>query len=75
MVIELTPEQVARVLAATHGSSESLDVIVAQTVAFIASHADLDGSRLKRSIEQADRGEFIEEEEMDARVEAMLRRP
>jgi predicted transcriptional regulator len=28
---------------------------------------------VQRGIEQADRGEFIEEEEMDARLEQMLR--
>ncbi len=31
-------------------------------------------AEVRKGVEQADRGEFIEETEMDARVERMLRR-
>jgi predicted transcriptional regulator len=72
MEAHFTPEQeaqLARIAAKTGTDSERLvkDVLVRyldKETRFLAA--------VEKGIEQADRGEFIEEEEMDARLERML---
>jgi predicted transcriptional regulator len=73
MEVHFTPEQEAQLahIAAKEGTSpEQLvkDVLVRyldEEARFLAA--------VEKGIAQADRGEFIEEDEMDARLEQMLR--
>jgi predicted transcriptional regulator len=71
MEIRMTPEQEAQLAA-------HLQIDPHQLVMHAALRLIDDGNRFRaavgKGVEQADRGEFIEEAEMDARVERMLRR-
>ena len=73
MNIAFTPEQEARlaeIAAAQH--MEVADVIVDSVQARFDSERYWDG-KLRRSLEQMNRGELIEEEEMDRRLAEMLK--
>lgn len=72
MVIDLSPEQEAQIREVAAQDSRSLSDILTSTAVWLLK---LEGSRdesLRRSLEQADRGEFIEEEEMESRLAKML---
>jgi predicted transcriptional regulator len=72
MEVEFTPEQLASLsqIASYHGTD------AAQLVKDVTLRAVEEDRRfleaVERGIEQAERGEFIEEQEMDARVARML---
>jgi len=72
MEVHFTPEEAAQLsrIAAQEG------VATEQLVKDAALHLLEDDASFRtavqRGLEQADRGEFIEEEEMDARIKAML---
>ena len=73
MEIVLTPEQEARLIQMAEFEGKTPSQFVSDTV---ANHLEADRyfrERVRRGIEQADAGEFIEEEEMDARFEKMIR--
>jgi predicted transcriptional regulator len=74
MDIQFTPEQVAKLaqIGSTHAKQpeEVVHEIIARALADDARFREA----VHRGIQQADRGEFIEEEDMDARVERMFSR-
>ena len=55
-------------LAAKTGTDE----LVQEAVAKLLAHSEWFKAQVQVGIDQIERGEFIEEEEMDARVERML---
>jgi len=73
MEVRFTPEEEARL--ARMATQEGVDP--AELVKDAALRLLEDDTRfragIRKGIEQADRGEFIEEEEMDARVKRMFR--
>jgi predicted transcriptional regulator len=72
MEVHFTPEQeaeVARVAAIVHQSEEDF---VKNAALRLLDDAEFLAA-VQKGIDEADRGEFIEEEEMDARIEKMLR--
>lgn len=72
MVLDLTPEQEAQIREAAAQDSRSLSDILTSTAVWLLK---LEGSRdesLRLSLQQADRGEFIEEEEMQSRFGKMM---
>ena len=72
MVIDLTPEQEAQIREVAAQDNRSLSDILTSTAVWLLK---LEGSRdesLRRSLEQADRGEFVEEEELEDRFAKLM---
>jgi predicted transcriptional regulator len=74
MEVHLPPDQEIqlRELAATTG--RGTDDLVQEAVARLLAHNEWFKQQVQVGLDQIARGEFIEEEEMDARVERMLQR-
>ena len=73
MEITLTPEQEARLVQVAEGVGKTPTEFVLGAIALHLESDQYARERIRRGIEQADSGEFIEEEEMDIRLERMLR--
>lgn len=73
MEVNFTPEQEAKLakIARTMGTAPEA-LVKNATLRLIEDDAQFRAA-IKEGIAQADRGEFVEEEEMDARFEEMLR--
>jgi predicted transcriptional regulator len=73
MEVNFTPEVEARLRQVAVANGNDPEQLVKDAVArMLEDHARFIAG-VQRGVEQADRGEFIEEEEMDARLEQMLR--
>jgi predicted transcriptional regulator len=73
MEVRFTPQQEAR-LAQIAVASGTIPERLVEDAALRLLHEDTRfREAVREGIAQADRGEFIEEEEMDARLEQMLR--
>jgi predicted transcriptional regulator len=73
MEVHFTPEQEARLAQIAMRSGTNTERIVADVV---VSYLDQEArflAAVEKGLAAAEHGEFIEEEEMDARVEAMLK--
>ena len=73
MEIQFTPEQEARLSSLAAKEGTNLARLVKQAALYLILRDDVFRATVREGIAQADRGEFIEEEEMDARLEQMLR--
>ena len=71
--IKLTPEQEAKVKQMAQETGRSLGDVVTETAVWLSRFDINHDASLQRSLDQANRGEFIEEEEMDARFARMMR--
>jgi predicted transcriptional regulator len=73
MEVHFTPEQEAQLAQiATKAGTDSERLVKDAALRLLAEDARFRAA-VREGIEQADRGLFIEEEEMDARFEEMLR--
>jgi predicted transcriptional regulator len=73
MEVHFTAEQEAQLSQiATHASTDAERLVKDTALRLLAEEARFRAA-VREGIAQADRGEFIEEEEMDARQEQMLR--
>jgi predicted transcriptional regulator len=72
MVIDLTPEQEARLLRQAQHSGRALSDLMCETASWLLQFEENDEAELQRGLDQADRGEFIEHEEMEARFGRMM---
>jgi predicted transcriptional regulator len=73
MEVQFTPEQEAQLTElAVKGGTDTAQLVKQAALRLIDEDASFRAA-VREGIAQADRGEFIEEEEMDARVEEMLR--
>ena len=73
MNIHFTPEQEAQLAQiATQAGTDAERLVKDAAVRLLEENARFRAA-VREGITQADRGEFIEEEEMDARLEQMLR--
>jgi predicted transcriptional regulator len=73
MEVTFTPEQEAELARiATHVGTNAEQLVKEAALRLVEEDARFRAG-VRKGIEQADRGEFIEEEEMDARVERMFR--
>jgi RHH-type rel operon transcriptional repressor/antitoxin RelB len=73
MEIALTPEQEAQLIQMAEFEGKTPSELLVDTV---AHHLEADRyfrERVQRGLAQADAGEFVEEEEMDARVQKMIK--
>ena len=73
MEIHFTPEQEAHLAQiATQAGTDAERLVKEAAVRLLEENVRFRAA-VRQGIAQADRGEFIEEEEMDARLEKMLR--
>ncbi len=75
MTLNFQPEQEARLRKAAGIQGRRVEDVVLEATLFMLQHDDAwHEASLSRSIAQADRGEFIEEDEMAARVARLIQR-
>jgi predicted transcriptional regulator len=72
MEISLLPEQEAQLNEIAARTGRGTDDLIQEAVAKFLSFQEWLKQQAQVGIEQIERGEFIEEEEMEARVERML---
>ena len=73
MEVQFTPEQQAQLTQiATKSGTDPAQLVRDATLRWLEEEARF-REAVREGIAQADRGEFIDEEEMDARFEQMLR--
>jgi predicted transcriptional regulator len=72
MEVHFTPEQEAELAKIAGISGVDPEAFVRNAALRLLDEAEFLAA-VQKGIDEADRGEFIEEEEMDARVEKMLR--
>jgi predicted transcriptional regulator len=73
MEVQLTPEQQAQLAQLAAKSGTDPERLAANVVARYLNEEARFLAAVEKGIGAADRGEFIEEEEMDARLEAMFK--
>jgi predicted transcriptional regulator len=73
MEVHLPEQQEAQLNALAAQTGRGTDELVQEAVAQLLTHNEWFGAQVQIGIDQIARGEFLEEEEMDARVERMLR--
>jgi len=73
MEVHLPPTQEAQLAELAVKTGRGTDDLVQEAVARLLSHNEWFKQQVQIGVDQIARGEFIEEEEMDARVELMLR--
>jgi predicted transcriptional regulator len=74
MEVHLPQSQEAKLNDLAAQTGRGTDDLVQEAVAQMLAHNDWFKAQVQIGIDQIARGEFIEEEEMDTRVERMLRR-
>jgi hypothetical protein len=72
MEVRFTPEQEAQIVKAAKASGTDAEKLVMDAALYFVDDANFRAAVLEAKA-YADRGEFIEEDEMDARFKAMLR--
>jgi predicted transcriptional regulator len=75
MQVNFTPEQEARLFQIAAHIGKRAEQLVKDAALRILENDARFRAGVQRGIDAADRGEFIEEEEMEARIEQMLQRP
>jgi predicted transcriptional regulator len=73
MEVHFTPEQEARLAQIASSTGTDAERLVKDAALRLLKDDAHFRAAVREGIAQADRGEFIEEEEMDARLEQMLR--
>ncbi len=73
MEVHFTPEQEATLARIAASAGTDPEELVKDAALRLLEEDTLFHAAVREGIAQADRGEFIEEEEMDARFEQMLR--
>ena len=74
MEVHLTPEQEKQLAEIAQHQGVSAEVLVAEITLGLLEEDDQEREIIRRRIQSADQGIFIEEQEMDIRVQAMLQR-
>lgn len=72
MELHFTPEQEAQLSQIANVTGKNAEQLLTDAALRLFREDDAFRQAVRVGIEQADRGEFIEEEEMDARVERMF---
>jgi predicted transcriptional regulator len=72
MEVQFTPEQEARLSKIAAQEGQAPEALVKDAALRLLEDDARFRAGVRKGIEQADRGEFVEEEEMDARVKRML---
>jgi predicted transcriptional regulator len=72
MEVHITPDQEAQLSDLAAKTGQGTDDLVREAVERLLVYNQWFKKQVRVGVDQLDRGEFIEEEEMDARVERML---
>jgi hypothetical protein len=72
MELHLTPEQEAHLAEIASHQGTTADALVTDIALGLIEENEHDREIIRQRIAEPDRGEFVEEEEMDARVAKML---
>jgi predicted transcriptional regulator len=72
MEVHLPDQQEAQLNDLAAETGRGIDELVQEAVAKLLGHNEWFKQQVQIGIDQIERGEFIEEEEMDARVERLL---
>lgn len=72
MELHLSPEQEARLAEIAQHQGVTVDTLVTDIALGLLEENEHEREIIRERLRQADQGIFIEEEEMDARVQAML---
>ena len=72
MEVHLSPNQETRLNELAAKTGRGTDDLVQEAVAKLLAHNQWFKEQVQIGLDQISRGEFIEEEEMDSRVERML---
>ena len=72
MEVRFTPEQEAQLSEMATQAGKDAEQLVKDAALRLVEDDALFRAAVRKGIEQADRGEFVEEEEMDARIERMF---
>jgi len=72
MELHLTPEQEARLAEIAHHQGTTVDAFLTDMVLGLLDEDESFRAAVSLGLAQADARDFIEEEEMDARVQVML---
>jgi predicted transcriptional regulator len=73
MEVHLPEQQEAQLNALAAETGRGIDELVQEAVAQLLTYNEWFRTQVQIGVDQIARGEFLEEEEMDARVERMLR--
>jgi predicted transcriptional regulator len=73
MEVHLPPTQEAQLTELAVKTGRGTDDLVQEAVARLLSHSEWIKQQVQIGVDQIARGEFIEEDEMDARLERRLR--
>ena len=73
MVVHFTPEQEARLAQIANTSGTDAERLVKEAALRLLEEDARFRAAIREGVAQADQGKFIEEREMDARLEQMLR--
>jgi predicted transcriptional regulator len=73
MEVIFTPDQEAQLAQIAHNEGTAVEVLVKDAALRLIEEDSRFRAAVREGIGQADRGELIEEAEMEARVELMLR--
>lgn len=73
MEIHLTAEQTAQLSRVAHHEGKPIEQILTECAAYLLRENDHFVAAVQEGIAAADRGDLIEEETMDARIQAMLK--
>jgi predicted transcriptional regulator len=74
MEVHLTPEQQAKLARLANNAGTEPERIASDIVAHYLEEEDRFLAAVERGLAAAERGDFLEEEDMDARLEAMFKR-
>jgi predicted transcriptional regulator len=72
MEVDFTPEQEARLCQIATRAGKNAEQLVKDAALRLLEEDARFRAAVRKGLEQADRGEFIEEEEMDARIARMF---
>jgi hypothetical protein len=72
MELHLTPEQEARLAEIAQHQGVTVDTLLTDITVGLLEENEHEREIIRQRVHLADQGIFIEEEEMDARVQAML---
>ena len=73
MQVNFTPEQMIRLEKAAAAAETDVEQLVKTAALTVSEQDELFHTAILEGIAAADRGEFIEEAEMDARIKKLLR--
>lgn len=73
MEVHLTPQQEAQLNELATTTGRGTDELMKEAVDRLLAYNEWFKEQVQVGLDQANRGEFIEEEEMDARIERMFR--